>query len=89
MIRELHRREHDAEIFDEFSEGERTLLCSNKECIRSPSLDLGIHPNSSKEELLSVLANIIVEAFLWQYEHRIQNDKKSGNILPGINQGTS
>ena len=40
MIEELHKRENTAVIDFEPNEGERTLLCSNKGGIRSPSLDL-------------------------------------------------
>lgn len=65
----LHKRENSASICFELNEGERTLLCSNKCSMRSPSLDLGITPSSTEEELISILADILVEGFIWEFEN--------------------
>lgn len=68
-MKKLDKSKYTTVIDFEPNEGERTLLSSNKGGIRSPSLDLGITPDSSQEELISILADILVEGFLWQNEH--------------------
>ena len=89
MIKKLHKRKDTALINIEPNEGERTLLCSNKGGMRSPSLDLGITPESTEEELIGILADILVEGFLWQHEHGKTDTTQGGNILSGINKRTS
>ena len=90
MMEELDKRSGIAERNFEFSEGERTLLSSNKGSTRSPSLDLGISDNSTPEELLNILADMLIEAFLWHNEHDKQHQKQqSSNLFSGINKRTS
>ena len=76
MLKKLDKRKNTTVIDFEPNEGERTLLSSNKGGMRSPSLDLGIRPDSPQDELISILADILVEGFLWQHEHGKQQDNK-------------
>lgn len=69
MLKKLDKRKNTADTDFEPNEGERTLLSSNKGGIRSPSLDLGIHPDSTEDQLISILTDILVEGFLWHHEH--------------------
>ncbi len=69
MLKKLHKRNYPTSIDFEPNEGERTLLCSNKGGMRSPSLDLGIHSDSTEDQLISILTDILVEGFLWHHEH--------------------
>lgn len=75
-------------IFVEPEEGERTLLPSSKSGIRSPSLDfLDTSSDIVTEDMaLEYLAQIIANIYL-EKSYGITN-KESGNLLPGINQGT-
>lgn len=84
-MQKLHKRENTTDSNIEPNEGERTLLCSNEGGMRSPSLDLGISSDSTEDELISILADILVEGFLWQFEHGKEYTKQGGNLLPGIN----
>lgn len=68
-MKKLDKRDNITGIDFEPNEGERTLLSSNESDMRSPSLDLGINANSTEEELIKVLARILVEGFLAQYEN--------------------
>jgi hypothetical protein len=70
MINKLHKRENATAINIEPNEGERPLLCSNRSSTRSPSLDLETLKNASQDELIGILADILVEAFMWQHEQR-------------------
>ena len=88
-MKKLHKRKNTAYIDFEPNEGERTLLCSNKGGMRSPSLDLGISPDSTQDELIGILADILVEGFLWQHEHGEQHTTQGSDLLPGINKRTS
>ena len=72
MIKELHKRGNTTGINVEPNEGERTLLCSNESGIRFPSLDLTVNISQDKEKLLYELAEILVEAIIWQS----QNERK-------------
>jgi hypothetical protein len=81
IMKKLDKRKITSEIIFEPNEGERTLLSSNKGGTRSPSLDLGISPDSSQDELISILADILVEGFMWQHEHGKQYKKQSSNLL--------
>lgn len=72
MIKELHKRVNVTDINVEPNEGERTLLCSNESDIRFPSLDLTSNISQEKEKLLHELAEILVEAIIWQS----QNERK-------------
>ena len=89
MLNKLHKGENTADISFEPNEGERTLLCSNESGMRSPSLDLGITPDSPEDELINILADILVEGFLWQHEHGKQQTEQGGYLLPGVNKRTS
>lgn len=88
-MKKLHKRENTTAIHFEPNEGERTLLCSNKGGMRSPSLDLGISPDSTQDELIGILADILVEGFLWQHKYGKRNTTQGSDLLPGINKGTS
>lgn len=88
MMKKLDKSEYKTVLNFEPNEGERTLLSSNKGSIRSPSLDLGIHSESTKEELLGILADILIEGFLWQHKHANQYTKQSGDLLQSINKRT-
>jgi len=89
MIKKLHKRVSTTETNFESNEGERTLLCSNKGGMRSPSLDLGISANSTEDELIGILADILVEGFLWQHKHGKQHTTEGSDLLPGIHKRTS
>ena len=54
-------------------EGQRDLMCSNKESLRCPSLC--IINNSSENESLNYLASILVEAFLDKKEYELSHCK--------------
>jgi len=88
-MKKLDKRKNTTEIIFEPNEGERALLSSNKGGIRSPSLDLGITSDSTEDELIKILAEILVEGFLWQHEHGTKHTKEGSNLLPGINKRTS
>ncbi len=87
-MKKLDKREHTTAISFEPKEGERALLSSNKGGMRSPSLDLGISSDSTQDELIGILANILVEAFIWQHEHGKQYTIKGSDLFPGINKRT-
>lgn len=89
MLKKLHKRNNPLDIDFEPNEGERTLLCSNKGGMRSPSLDLGIHANSTEDELIGILADILVEGFIWHHKHGEKHTNKGSDLLPGINKRTS
>lgn len=88
MIDSLHKRDHTDPIDFESNEGERTLLCNNKGGMRFPSLDLGITPDATEDELIGILADILMRAFLWQHNHDIEQSNQGGHLLPGIDKGT-
>lgn len=67
------------------NEGERTLLSRDKSGMRSPSLDL--LDNSNQEELINFLADILIDGFLWHYEHA-RKQETSSDLLSGFDQGT-
>jgi hypothetical protein len=88
-MKTLDKRNNTADIDFEPNEGERTLLSSNKGGMRSPSLDLGISPDSTQDELIAILADILVEAFMWQHQHGKEHTTKGSDLLPGIDKRTS
>ena len=88
MLKKLHKGKFSTDIELEPNEGERTLLCSNKGGLRSPSLDLGIHPDSTEDQLINILTDILAEGFLWHHKYGKEHKTKSGHILPGINKRT-
>lgn len=88
-MKKLGEREHIVSNNFEPKEGERTLLPSSRSGIRSPSLDLGISPDSTEDELIGILADILVEGFLWLHEHGKQHTTKGSDLLPGIDKRTS
>ena len=83
---------HDKLICDENfvpNEGQRDLLCSNKESHRCPSF--GLNNNISEDVALDYLAKVLVEAFLdkKEYEYNQFHKSKTGSsICPSINEGT-
>ncbi len=87
-MKKLDKRDNTVIDFEP-NEGERTLLSSNKGSTRSPSLDLGATSNSTKDELVSILAKILVEGFLWYQEHGKQQTQQSSDLLSSIDKGTS
>jgi hypothetical protein len=89
IMKKLDERVNTISIEFEPSEGERTLLSSNKGGMRSPSLDLGLTPDSSEDELIKILAQILVEGFLWQHKHGTNNTTQGSDLLPSINKRTS
>ena len=89
IMKTLDKRKDTSEIDFEPNEGERSLLSSNKGGMRSPSLDLGINPDSTQDELIGILADILVEAFMWQHQHGKEHRTKGSDLLPGINKRTS
>lgn len=88
MLKKLDKRNNTLDTGFEPKEGERTLLSSNKGGMRSPSLDLGIHPESTEDELIVILANILAEGFINQYGYGKQQELKGSDILPGVNKRT-
>lgn len=72
----------------ESKEGERRRLSSNTASTRSPSLEF--NPNNefiSEETALDYLAEILVEIFI--HNQHADRTKKSSDLLPSINEGTS
>lgn len=70
----------------ESKEGQRNLLRSSRSDTRCPSLDF--NPNSelvTEDMALEYLAEILVDIYLAEIEH----EQKSGDLLPGIDKGTS
>ena len=89
MLKKLHKRNNTLDTDLEPNEGERTLLCSNKGGMRSPSLDLGIHADSTEDELIGILADILVEGFILQHKHGEKHTTQGSDLLPGVNKRTS
>lgn len=83
MIQSLHKGNHITPIPNESDEGERTLLCSNRGGMRSPSLDFldTSAEDVSEEIILTYLASIISEIYL----NQSYGNKEGGDLLPGIN----
>jgi hypothetical protein len=81
-MKKLHKRDKITAIQVEPNEGGRTLLCSNESDQRSPSLDL-INNTAAEYELIKNLSEILVEGFLWHYEHA-NGQQTSGDLLPGF-----
>lgn len=67
--------------------GERRLLSSNKTSSRSPALDV-TNISTAEDAQLNKLAKIIVDFYLWKKSHGTTT-KKSSDILPSFNKGTS
>ncbi len=89
MINTLHKRENTTDIKVEPNEGERTLLCSNRSSMRSPSLDFDVNsPSITDEILVDYLAEIFVDGFLKLKEIEYANEKSS-YLLSSIHKGTS
>ena len=88
-MKKLDKRNNTTDIDFESNEGERTLLSSNKGGMCSPSLDLGISSDSTQDELIGTLADILLEGFLWQHEHGKQHTTQGSNLLSGIHKRTS
>lgn len=84
MLKKLHKRSKPINNDFEPNEGERTLLCSNKGGMRSPSLDyLDTSAKTMTEDTaLEYLSQIISMIYLKQ-NHGF-NSEEGGNILPGI-----
>ena len=84
-MKKLHNKLTIDKIFVP-EEGQRGLLCSNKESIRCPSL--GIKNNQSEDLLLDYLASILVEAFL-DKKNESNKTTTSSDLCPSIYKGTS
>ena len=84
MMNELGKREDTTEIFVKPGEGERTLLPSSESGKRSPSLDFldTSADNVTEDMILDYLASIISTIYLKQ----TYGNKKSSDLLPGINE---
>lgn len=65
-------------------EGQRDLLCSNKESFRCPSFGIN-NQFTSEDDALSYLAEVLVGAFLDIKRNAKSTIKTSGNLLPSIN----
>lgn len=85
-MKKLHKNNNAAAIKVECNEGERTLLCSNKGSIRSPSLDYldTSSENVTEDMILDYLASIISDMYLKEL-YGSAKQKEGGDILPGIN----
>jgi hypothetical protein len=84
-MKRLHKRANTALINVEPNEGERTLLCSSKGGIRSPSLDF-IDTSSdavAEDMILDQLAGIISNIYLKEIYGK-PSDKKGCNLLQGL-----
>jgi len=88
-MEKLDKRYKDTDNTVEFKEEQRRRLSSNNVSDRCSSLDLGISPDSTEEELIGILADILVEAFIWQHQHGKEHTTKGSDLLPGINKRTS
>lgn len=67
---------HNKLIIDKIfvpKEGQRDLLCSNKESIRCPFLGIN---NNSEDVALDYLAKVLVEAFLDKQEYERNKSSK-------------
>ncbi len=65
-------------------EGQRDLLCSNKESFRCPSFGIN-NQFVSEDDALDYLAEVLVGAFLDSKRNAKPTIKTGGNILPSIN----
>jgi len=88
MLKKLDKRENVIGIHVEPNAGERALLSSDNSGVRSPALDLKDTITEEQKKLLDQLAEILVEGFLWQYEHGEQQQTGS-DLLPGVDKRTS
>jgi hypothetical protein len=88
-MEKLDKRYKNTDNNVEFKEEQRGRLSSNNVSVRCSSLDLGISPDSTQDELIGILADILVEAFMWQHQHGKEYTSESSNLLPGINKRTS
>ncbi len=72
-------------------EGQRDLMCSNKESLRCPSFGFNSSNNVPEDVALDYFASILVEAFLDQKEYERnklhESKKEGGGLLPSIKQG--
>ncbi len=89
MIKKLHKRVNTVSNKLEPNEGERTLLCSNRSGMRSPSLDLGVTPESTEDEQIGILADILVEIFLSQHGFEATITTECSDLLSGVNKRAS
>ncbi len=81
-----NRLKRDANFVPE--EGQRDLLCRNKESLRCPSFGC-VPPLKSEEAALEYLASILVDAYFDSLEYdrtHTNKTKESGDLLPGLNE---
>lgn len=84
MLKKLDKKEYANHEFQELSEGERTFLSSNRDGIRSPSLDFldTSADNVSEELILDYLARIISAIYLKKIHGiTVETSKKSSHLL--------
>lgn len=88
-MKKLDKRYKDTDDIVAFEEEQRRRLSSNNVSVRCSSLDLISNNKASEKELIKYLANILIEGFLWHYEHAGKQQQISCDILPGFDQRAS
>lgn len=83
MIEKLHDRSIISDVFVP-REGQRDLLCSNKESLRCPSFGIN-NQFISEDDALSYLAEVLVGAFLDIKRNATTTIKTGSDLLPSIN----
>lgn len=88
MLQELDKTEHTSEEDIAPNEGERTVLSSDNDGMRSPSLDFldTSADNVTEDMILDYLARIISSMYL--KAHGVNENKTGSDILPGFNKRT-
>ena len=75
---------HESRISEKIEpkEGQRELLCSNKDSLRCPF----VGSISEEDQTLDCLAGILVEAYIKKKRNEFKNIKqqKSSNLLPSV-----
>jgi hypothetical protein len=85
-MKKLHEASHAVNDYAHSNGGERSVLCSNKGGIRSPSLDFLDTSAASvtEEQVLEYLAKIISDIYL----KKVYGDKKGSDLLSGLDKRT-
>lgn len=79
----LHKYHSENHI--EPTEGQRDILCSNKESLRCPSLGLNDERLVDEDKLLDYLAEILTDTFLdKKINAKLRTQKECSHILPSI-----
>ncbi len=68
-MKKLDKRDKSTDDKVEFEEEQRRRLSSNNVSVRCSSSDLINSNTATQDELIKYLAEILVEGFLWHYEH--------------------